>query len=173
MRTRVFIGVGSNVAPEANIAGALARLDNAMALVALSTFYATPALERPADPAFVNGVVEVAGCPAPAELKALLRGIEQAGGRHCRPDRFAPREIDLDLLVYGDVISPELALPYPDATTRRFVAVPLLELAPGLVLPGAGLRLAALAEALPPYPMEPLAELTRALRRRVDGRGQN
>ncbi len=175
MKGRVFIGVGSNVAPEENVSSALGRLDEAAAVVALSTFYATPALGRPADPPFVNGVVELAAAPPPAEAKALLRRIEEAAGRRRGPDRFAPREIDLDLLWYDGLASsaPELPLPHPDVTARRFVAVPLLELAPDLVLPGSGVPLASLAPSLPPHPMEPLVELTQALRRRYAAHGRH
>ncbi len=176
MKRRVFIGVGSSVAPDTHVTRALERLDDAAALVAVSTFYRTAALERPGDPPFVNGVVEVADGMPPGDLKALLRGIEQTAGRRRGDDPFAPREIDLDLLLYGDAVSsaPGLRLPHPDVSTRRFVALPLLELAPGLLLPGSGLQLASVAASLPPYPMEPLPELTESLRRRflVDGRRQ-
>jgi 2-amino-4-hydroxy-6-hydroxymethyldihydropteridine diphosphokinase len=163
---RVFVGVGSNVEPEVHVRSALARLGEAVGLVRISTFYATPALGRPSDPGFVNGVVEVRDGASPRALKGVLSGIEGTEGRRRGGDRFAPRPIDLDLLLHGDAVStePELPLPHPDVTHRRFVALPLLELAPDLVLPGSGLRLAAIAEALPPYPMEPLPTLTRALR---------
>ncbi len=74
----------------------------------------------------------------------------------------------------GDAASSarELPLPHPDVTSRAFVALPLLELAPDLVLPGSGARLAAIVPSLPPCPMEPLVRLTQELRRRYlrDGR---
>jgi 2-amino-4-hydroxy-6-hydroxymethyldihydropteridine diphosphokinase len=163
---RVFVGVGSSVEPEAHVRSALARLGEAIGLVRVSTFYATPALGRPSDPSFVNGAVEIRDRASPAALKEVLSGIERMEGRRRGGDRFAPRPIDLDLLVHGDAVSttPELPLPHPDVTHRRFVAVPLLELAPDLVLPGSGLSLAAVVEGLPPHPMEPLPMLTRELR---------
>ncbi len=168
MTVRVFIGVGSNVAPEANVANALGRLRDAASLVAISTFFATPALRRSADPPFVNGVVEIEDARPPAAVKVLLRRVEEAVGRHRAEDPYAPREIDLDLLLCGDTASsaPDLPLPHPDVTTRAFVALPLLELAPDLVLPGSGAPLAAVARSLPPYPMEPLVRLTQELRKR-------
>ncbi len=164
---RVFLGVGSNLAPEANVAKALGQLRDAASLVAISTFFGTPALRRSADPPFVNGVVAVEDDRPPATLKALLRTIEDAVGRHRFDGPYAPREIDLDLLLCGDTASsaPEMPLPHPDVTTRAFVALPLLELAPDLVLPGSGARLAAVAQSLPPYPMEALVRLTQELRR--------
>ncbi len=169
---RVFVGVGSNVEPERHVPRALAHLDDAVGLVRVSTFYVTAPLGRPADPPFVNGVVEVRDALAPAPLKALLGRIETAEGRRRGTDRFAPRPVDLDLLLHGDAVSTSPPLPHPDVTTRRFVAVPLLELAPELTVPGSGARLAALVEALPPWAMEPAGELTDLLRGRFgDGRG--
>jgi 2-amino-4-hydroxy-6-hydroxymethyldihydropteridine diphosphokinase len=168
---RTFVGVGSSVEPEVHVPRALARLAEVVGLRGVSTFYRTPALGRPSDPPFVNGVVELRGALSPAGLQALLRRIEEAEGRRRGADRFAPRPIDLDLLLHGDAVSASPELPHPDVARRRFVAVPLLELAPELVLPGSGARLADLARELPPYPMEPLPDLSRALERRfVDGR---
>jgi len=168
MSTRVYLGIGSNVAPTDNVTKALQRVGDAIGIVALSTFFATPALERPADPPFVNAVAEVGAGVSPAALKSTLREIERACGRQRGPDRFGPRSIDLDLLLYGDLVSssPDLPLPHPDVTRRRFVALPLLELAPDLTIPGSGARLDAIARSLPPHPMEPLVQLTHELRRR-------
>jgi 2-amino-4-hydroxy-6-hydroxymethyldihydropteridine diphosphokinase len=162
----VFVGVGSNVDPEVHVRRALLRLHEAVGVLGVSTFYATPALGRPSDPPFVNGVVEVGDRLAPGPLKELLSRIEEAEGRRRSGDRYAPRPIDLDLLLHGDAVSsaPGLRLPHPDVDARRFVALPLLELAPDLVLPGSGLRLASIVEELPAYPMEPLQELTRMWR---------
>ncbi len=169
---RVFVGVGSNVDPELHVARALARLDEGVGLLRVSTFYVTAPLRRPADPPFVNGVVEVRDTLAAAPLKALLGRIETAEGRRRGTHRFAPRSVDLDLLLHGDSVSTSPPLPHPDVTTRPFVAVPLLELAPELTVPGSGVRLAGIAEALPPWPMAPSARLTSLLRRRFeDGRG--
>jgi 2-amino-4-hydroxy-6-hydroxymethyldihydropteridine diphosphokinase len=167
-RIRVFVGVGSNVEPEAHVPAALARLKEAVGVLGLSTFHRTPALGRPSDPPFVNGVAEVGDALAAVPLKALLGRVEEAEGRRRGGDRFGPRTIDLDLLLHGDAVStsPDLPLPHPDVLRRRFVALPLLELAPDLALPGSGVRLSSLVEAMPPHPMKPLPELTRALQRR-------
>ncbi len=170
--SRVFVGVGSNVEPELHVPRALARLDEAVGLLRVSTFYVTAPLGRPADPPFVNGVVEIRDTLAAAPLKELLARIESDEGRRRGTDRFAPRPVDLDLLLHGDSVSTSPPLPHPDVTTRRFVAVPLLELAPRLTLPGSGVRLAAIVEALPPWPMEPSARWTSLLRGRFgNGRG--
>jgi 2-amino-4-hydroxy-6-hydroxymethyldihydropteridine diphosphokinase len=164
--SRVFVGIGSNIGPELHVPRAIARLDQAVGVVAVSTFYISPPLGRPADPPFTNGVVEVRDTLAAAPLKVLLGGIESEEGRRRGSDRFAPRPIDLDLLLHDDLVSPVPPLPHPDVTTRRFVAVPLLELEPALTLPGSGVRLLDIVEALPPWPMEPAVRLTRLLRER-------
>jgi 2-amino-4-hydroxy-6-hydroxymethyldihydropteridine diphosphokinase len=168
---RVFVGVGSNVEPEAHVPAALARLQEAVGILDLSTFHLTQALGRPSDPPFVNGVAEVRGALEPAPLKELLRRIEEAEGRRRGGDPFGPRPIDLDLLLHGDAASstPDLPLPHPDVLHRRFVALPLLELAPDLALPGSGVRLSTLVDAMPPHPMAPMPDVTRALRRRFLG----
>ncbi len=161
---RVFVGVGSNVAPELHVPRTLARLGEAVGIVAVSTFYVTPPLGRPADPPFVNGVVEVRDVLGVAPLAAVLRRIEADEGRRRTSDRFAPRPIDLDLLLHGDEVSTVPPLPRPDVTARRFVAAPLLELEPDLTLPGSGARLSVVVETLPPWPMEAAVRLTRSLK---------
>jgi 2-amino-4-hydroxy-6-hydroxymethyldihydropteridine diphosphokinase len=171
---RVFVGVGSNIERALHVPHALQRLDEAVGVVGVSTFYLTQALERPADPPFVNGVVELTDAMPPEALKALLRRIEQGEGRQANPDRFAPRPIDLDLLLHGDAVvaSAALQLPHPDVVSRRFVTLPLLELAPDLALPGSGQHLSAVVRTLPPWPMTPDRQLTNHLRRALlDERG--
>src|SRR5262245_57944305 len=136
---------------------------------AVSTFYRSPALKRPADPPFVNGVVEVGEALGPLEVKNRLRQIEQALGRERTADRFAPRTVDLDLIIYGDEVisSGGLTLPHPDIVERPFVAIPLLELAPDLILPDSRRPLRSVVCSLAPYPLELLGELTRQLRTEV------
>jgi 2-amino-4-hydroxy-6-hydroxymethyldihydropteridine diphosphokinase len=166
---RVFVSVGSNVDPEENATRARRLLDAEVGVRSVSTFYRTPALNRPQDPTFVNGVVEVGDALGPFELKTLLQRIERTLGRERGSDRYAPRTLDLDLLLYGDqVLSSEaLMLPHPDIRDRAFVAIPLLELAPDLVLPDSGMKLRSIVDSLRPYPMEPIRDLTRRLRTEV------
>jgi 2-amino-4-hydroxy-6-hydroxymethyldihydropteridine diphosphokinase len=87
-------------------------------------------------PEFLNAVAEAATTLAPERLLAALHEIENSLGR-VRTIRFGPRTCDLDLLLYGDLVSddPELTLPHPRLAERRFVLDPLAELAPQLVLP--------------------------------------
>jgi dihydroneopterin aldolase/2-amino-4-hydroxy-6-hydroxymethyldihydropteridine diphosphokinase len=162
----VFVSVGSNIDPEKNVTRALRLLDQEVGIRGVSTFYRTPALNRPQDPPFINGVIEVGDALDPFALKKVLQRTERALGREHDADSFAPRTLDLDLLLYGDLVSSSdaLMLPHPDIRERPFVAVPLLELAPDLILPDSRQSLRWVMKSLPPYPLEPLSDLTRRLR---------
>ena len=135
-----FVGLGANLGdPRAQLEAAVAALGAlpGVTLVAVSSVYESDPVGPVQDqPAFLNAVAEVATTLGPAQLLAALHGIEQALGR-VRSVRFGPRTCDLDLLLYGDVVSddPALTLPHPRLAERRFVLDPLAELAPGLVLP--------------------------------------
>lgn len=138
---RTFIGVGSNIEPETNIRRAAAALSRHAELVAASTFYRTSAIDRPDQSDFLNGVFEIRSGNDPLDLKhCVLRPIEDRLGRVRGGDRYAARTIDLDILIHGNTVlnCEDLVIPDPDIRTRAFVAVPLLELCPDLVLPGTG-----------------------------------
>jgi 2-amino-4-hydroxy-6-hydroxymethyldihydropteridine diphosphokinase len=171
---RAFIAVGSNVDAERNVADALELLGRHLRIVAVSRFYRTPALGAAGRPDFLNGVVEIETELKPAELKRqVLLEVEDALGRERRDDRNAPRTIDLDLVLYGDLVSDEagIVLPAPEILERAFVALPLLELDQNLVLPGTITPLRELAAGLSSEQMEP-AELFNARQRRVDRAGK-
>jgi 2-amino-4-hydroxy-6-hydroxymethyldihydropteridine diphosphokinase len=164
--TRAFIGVGSNIGPEDNIREALRRLAQSTRLVSISTFYREPAIGRTEEPDFYNGVVAIDTDLPPAKLKwEVLRPIEAALGRRRTADKYASRTIDLDLLLYGDLLlsSNDLTLPDPDILKRAFIAVPLYELAPALALPGSGLPIRQIAKQFAAQSMHPLREYTRRL----------
>ncbi|MDX9975535.1 MAG: 2-amino-4-hydroxy-6-hydroxymethyldihydropteridine diphosphokinase [FCB group bacterium] len=166
---QVYVGLGSNVNPERNIPAALDRLSAATPLTGLSTFYRTVPIGRPGQPEFLNGVAEVS-CPVPARAFKfeVLRGIETALGRVRTVDRYAPRPIELDILLYGDAVidEPGLRVPDEDLRQRPFLMAGLLELAPGLVLPDTGEPLARLAEAVQLAVLEPDTEFTQQLKAR-------
>ena len=167
---RVFIAVGSNVDPEAKIEGALSLLKERAALVGISSFYRTEALKGASpDPGgpYYNGVVEIETPLKPLEVKnSLLRSIEDSLGRVRSADKFAPRTIDLDLILYGDTVfdGDGLKLPSPEILERAFVAVPLAELAGELTLPGTPLKLADVAGGFDPAEMVLLDSFTEELR---------
>ncbi len=167
--TRAYIGVGSNISPKANVEAALALLTAEVRLMAISTFYLTPAEGRPEQPDYLNGVVAVeTDLPALQLKQGVLAGIERRLGRQRGEDRYAARPIDLDLLLYDSLSSttPELRLPAPDIEKRAFVAVPLAEIAPDLELPGTGLSAHAIAARFAEARMRPLVRFSQDLRRR-------
>jgi 2-amino-4-hydroxy-6-hydroxymethyldihydropteridine diphosphokinase len=140
---RCFIGLGSNLGePLENLRTAvkLLRQSPGIELTGCSTYYRSTAWGRTGQPEFVNAVARIETALAPESLLAVLLEIEAAMGRKRSGDRWGPRLIDLDLLLVDDltVSSPSLDVPHPLMHKRAFVLVPLLELAPGCVIPGEG-----------------------------------
>ncbi len=165
---RAFVSIGSNIEPETNVRSAILRLASAVRVTAISTVYRTEPVGPPGQPWFANCVVEVETDLAPRELKfRLLRGIESELGRTRSSDKFAARPIDLDLILYDELVmtTTDLVLPDPDIPQRPFLAVPLHELAPGLILPGSGLGIREAAASLSPNTMKPLSAFTKHLRK--------
>jgi 2-amino-4-hydroxy-6-hydroxymethyldihydropteridine diphosphokinase len=140
-----YVGFGSNIEPESNVTRAIELLAQRCEVLATSCVFRTAALDRPADPDFLNGVVRIATKLGPRELKfVVLREIEDRLGRTRTADSYAPRTIDLDVLAYGDVAIDEdgLRLPDPDIRTRAFLAAGLVELDAELRLADSGERIA-------------------------------
>lgn len=169
-RTNAFLAVGSNIEPERNLPRALDMLlaGDELSVIATSTVYRTAPVGHPDQPAFANGVWQIAADPGPRELKfELLREIETALGRVRTEDKYAPRPIDLDLILYGEkaIDSDGLTLPDPDIRRRAFISVPLMELAPGLRLPDTGETIESVAAGAAGGTMEIWTELTDHLRR--------
>jgi 2-amino-4-hydroxy-6-hydroxymethyldihydropteridine diphosphokinase len=167
---RAFIAVGSNIDPEHNIPAALDMLKARLDVTAVSTFYRTEPLGRPEQPAFINGVLEVRTGMDPRALRAdVLRAVEASLGRVRTADKYAARPIDLDIALYGDLVTEEdgLVIPDPDIRERPFLAVPILELAPDLRMPDTGERVASLAVVRQTDGLEPVGELTEQLRGRL------
>jgi 2-amino-4-hydroxy-6-hydroxymethyldihydropteridine diphosphokinase len=167
---RAFIAVGSNIDREANVERALERLNELVSVRAISNFYSTRALSGGAQPDFLNGMVAVETELGPVALKqSVLRLIERDLGRRRSKDKNADRTIDLDLVLYDDIVSetPPLILPDPELGRRAFLAVPLAELAPALEIPGGRGSATDLARALDRSGMVPKAEYSRRLRTRI------
>jgi 2-amino-4-hydroxy-6-hydroxymethyldihydropteridine diphosphokinase len=167
---RAFVSMGSNIDPEENIAKALRALSRAIHITKLSTIYLTEPENRPEQPLYYNCVVEVETTIPPIELKRqILRRIEDALGRKRNDDKYAARTIDLDLILYDKLMmmTADLMIPDPDIVRRPFLAIPLFELAPHLVLPGSGERIETAATALMHSPMKPLQDYTERLRKEL------
>lgn len=143
-KNSVFVGLGSNLGDSsACIAKAVDLIVNlpGITYVAASRVYSTEPQDMSRQPWFSNQVLQIE-CDSrwsPLKLLQALLAIEDAMGR-LRKQRFGPRIIDLDLLLFGQrqMNSSELTLPHPRMHKRAFVLVPLLEIAPDLVIPGRG-----------------------------------
>jgi 2-amino-4-hydroxy-6-hydroxymethyldihydropteridine diphosphokinase len=167
MRT-VHLGFGSNIEPHANLQRALAALADELTLTALSTIHRTPALRRPEDPEFLNACLAVETDLDPHTLKTdVLQRLEDETGRDRSADAYAPRPLDLDIVLDGDrCLDDELVtIPDPDVYERWFLARPLLEITGDVALPDTGRSLADVAACLEAAG-EALPELTRQLRDR-------
>ncbi|HEV2689081.1 MAG TPA: 2-amino-4-hydroxy-6-hydroxymethyldihydropteridine diphosphokinase [Bryobacteraceae bacterium] len=138
--TIAYVALGSNLGNrERNLRDALARLDQTpeIRVAHISSFLENPAVGGPPDsPPFLNAVAEVQTTLAPGELLNRLLSIERELGRQ-RREKWGPRTIDLDLILYGNQVlrAPGLSVPHPLMHERRFVLAPLAELAPDLEHP--------------------------------------
>lgn len=140
--SRAFVALGSNLAePEAQIQQAFAALAYLpqTRLRAQSALYRSTPVGYAEQPDFINAVALLETELTAHDLLQSLLGIERNFGR-VRDFRNAPRTLDLDLLLYGDMIFHEagLTLPHPRMHERAFVLLPLLEIAPACVIPGKG-----------------------------------
>jgi 2-amino-4-hydroxy-6-hydroxymethyldihydropteridine diphosphokinase len=135
---RSFVGLGSNLGDrERNLLEAVGRLEE-IGLVRVSALRDTDPVGVVDQPTFLNAVAELSSDLSPRELLDQLLEVERALGRdRANEERWGPRTIDLDLLLYGDEVidEPGLTVPHPRLAERRFVLEPLHELAPDLVLP--------------------------------------
>lgn len=135
---RAFLGLGGNLGePVKAMAAALRAIDadRESRVVAVSSVYRTPPWGKTDQPDFLNCAAEIATRLAPRALLDLCLATEQ-GLQRIRGERWGPRTVDLDVLVYGEtaVAEPGLAIPHPRMLERAFVMVPLAEIAPDLVL---------------------------------------
>lgn len=142
MRETVFIGFGSNVGDRVDFCDRAVTLLSLLPhsqLTGVSLLYETEPVNdgaHPGDGWFLNGVVQLETDVAPRSLLVILREIERSLGRD-EADRSGPRTIDLDILFYGQrmIDEPGLVIPHPRLHQRRFVLMPLSELAPLFVHP--------------------------------------
>jgi 2-amino-4-hydroxy-6-hydroxymethyldihydropteridine diphosphokinase len=151
--TRVFLALGSNVGNRReNLRMALAYLSRHIRIVAVSSLYRSEAVVVPGDapgPDFFNAVCEVDTDLPPEALLSFVKAVEYEIGRR-PPGRWAPRPIDIDILLYGEHIvdNDSLIIPHPLLHERTFVLVPLSELAPDLVHPRLQIQMSQLADEL-------------------------
>jgi len=147
-----YLGLGSNVGDRVgHLRAAIAGLrERGIEVEAVSSGYETEPVGEVLDqPDFLNLAARIATDLGPEELLDVCKAVEADAGRDFGAARHSPRPVDVDLLLLGDLelSTDRLTLPHREATSRRFVLVPLLELDPALALPD-GTRLGDCLEAL-------------------------
>ncbi|MFA3791502.1 2-amino-4-hydroxy-6-hydroxymethyldihydropteridine diphosphokinase [Aliiglaciecola sp. SL4] len=135
-----YIGLGSNLAqPDQQLQDALRAIHGLKDthVKQCSSFYASKPMGPQDQPDYVNAVVAIATQLSAGELLTHLQAIEQLHGRQRKSERWGPRTLDLDIILYGDeqIQSENLVVPHYGMKTREFVLYPLREIAPELVLP--------------------------------------
>lgn len=141
----VYLGLGTNLGDKAgNLTEAINKLSSGVGrIVRKSAFYASKPRGFESDNDFLNAVVSVETNLSPVALLAKTQEIERELGRTAKSvDGYTDRIIDIDILLYGNLIvdEPTLKIPHPLITERDFVLIPLLEIAPDLVDPVSGLQ---------------------------------
>ena len=140
-RRRVYIAIGSNLAsPLEQVNAAIQAIGEIpdSRIMAVSSFYRTPPLGPQDQPDYLNAAVALETTLAPEELLNHTQRIELQQGRVRKAERWGPRTLDLDIMLFGDeVINTErLTVPHYDMKNRGFMLWPLVEIAPELLFPG-------------------------------------
>lgn len=140
MPIHVFIGLGSNLSnPVQQIIKAIQDISGLeqCSLEVASSLYETPPMGPQDQPNYINAVVKISTSLKPYELLDALQSIENQHGRTRDTGRWGARTLDLDILIYDDIIShdPRLTLPHPGLASRAFVLYPLIEIDRQLKLP--------------------------------------
>ena len=148
----VYLSLGSNVGDrEAQLRDALARLGAAGRVAEVSSFYETEPVEFTEQPWFLNFVLALETSKTPQQLMTAILRIEEEMGRR-RTQKKGPRSIDIDILLFDDIImdSTNLTIPHPALQQRRFVLEPMAEIAPEVVHPSLKKTIRELRDTLPP-----------------------
>ncbi len=140
---KAWIGLGSNMGDGCATLGETTSLLESSAQIHIlrkSSLYRTTPQGDQHQRDFTNAVIEIETGLEPLALLGVLQGVEHSLGRVRNVHRWGPRTIDLDLLMFGDkqLETAELTLPHPRMHERAFVLIPLMEIAPGVEIPGKG-----------------------------------
>jgi 2-amino-4-hydroxy-6-hydroxymethyldihydropteridine diphosphokinase len=141
MKDRVFIGIGSNVGDsEGNCIRSIKEMvkDGRLRLQGVSSLYRTSPVSTIPQDDFVNCAIFVSWAGSPLSLLEFLMGIENRMGRVRDGRKDSPRVIDLDILLFGNLVLQEhsLTIPHAELHKRRFAMVPCLEIDPQIIHPG-------------------------------------
>jgi 2-amino-4-hydroxy-6-hydroxymethyldihydropteridine diphosphokinase len=164
--TVAFLSLGSNIEPEENMLEAVRLLSHHVRVLKASTVYLTEPLQRKSQPEYYNCVIKIETDIEPRKLKFdVLRAIEAKLGRKRTRDTFASRTIDIDIILYGNlaVSTKDLIIPDPDIQERAFLAIPLCEIEPDLVLPVANKSIREIADRFKKPKIRELERFTEAL----------
>jgi 2-amino-4-hydroxy-6-hydroxymethyldihydropteridine diphosphokinase len=133
---KAYLALGSNLGVrEAHLAFARDQLTaGGVSILKASTIEETEPIGGPPQPSYLNQVLEVDTDQQPRELLDFVKQVEVAAGRRPGGPRWGPRELDIDILLYGDVTidSPDLTIPHPQLANRSFLLRELTEINPGL-----------------------------------------
>lgn len=155
----IYLSLGSNIGDrEGNLEAAVERLAGEMRILRVSPMYETEPVDYTAQRWFLNLVVEAETALFPLQLLARIQKIERALGR-VRAVPKGPRTIDIDILFHGRTVmrTATLEIPHPRIAERRFVLVPLADLAPALRHPVSHRTVRELLDAAPPQTVRPFA----------------
>lgn len=167
---KALLSLGSNIEPEKNILEAVTLLSKRVKIVKTSTVYLTEPLGGKSQPKYYNCVVEIETDIAPQTLRReVLKPIEKAMHRKRTRDRYANRTIDIDLVLYGNnhASTKDPSIPDPEIQNRPFLAIPIFELEPDLILPEINMPIKQIADKFRSHTMTPLQSYTANLRRRI------
>jgi 2-amino-4-hydroxy-6-hydroxymethyldihydropteridine diphosphokinase len=139
----VYIGIGSNMdSPLEQVKRAMLELDALpdTRCIRQSACYRSAPMGPRDQPDYINAVVVLETGLLPMALLHELHKLEQAHGRVRNDSHWGPRPLDLDILLYADEVidNPDLHIPHPGILQRNFVLFPLYEVAPEIIIPGAG-----------------------------------
>ena len=153
-----YIGIGSNLEdPQSQIINAfqeLQELPNTQVLIKSSLYQSKP-MGPMNQPDFINAVAKISTMLRPQELLNELQNIEERHQRKRQTERWGPRTLDLDIILYGDqqIDTKQLQIPHSGMAEREFVLIPLQEIEADLIIPGKG-TLRELIERLPRYELK-------------------